>query len=87
MGPSLFLREGSRLHNFDLVADSANFVLVVCMNLQGTLNDLAVHGVLYVVLDSNYNSLVHLVANNSTYAYFSEISFFCHDYSSLRIFL
>ena len=44
-----------------------------------TVDELTVNRVLYVVLDSYDNSLVHLIAYNHTNSAFSEISFFCHD--------
>ena len=51
------------------------------MNLERTLDDLAVYRMSYVILDGDRDGLVHLIADNDPDAGFSEVSFF-HDSAS-----
>ena len=60
--PSLILGKGTGLHNLYGIADIAAVELIMSLQLYGALDDLLVEGVTNVVLDSNYNSLIHLVA-------------------------
>ena len=50
------------------------------LQLVGSLNDLTDNRVLYIILNSNDNGLVHLVADNLTCTGLSQISLF-HNHS------
>src|SRR6478735_8411718 len=68
------LRRGQRpgLHEEDAVADAGAVLLVVSLQLVRAANDLAVHRVLETVLDGDDDGLVHLVADDETFAGLAE---------------
>src|SRR5689334_528832 len=66
--PALGGGQGPGLHQQHAVADAAGVGLVVRLVLLGTAQNLAVLGVLHVVLDLDDNRLVHLVADHETFA-------------------
>ena len=72
--PSLILGKGTGLHNLYGIADIAAVELIMSLQLYGALDDLLVEGVTNIVLDSNYNSLIHLVAYYLAHSGLSQIS-------------
>ena len=72
--PSLILGKGTGLHNLYGIADIAAVQLIMSLQLYGALDDLLVEGVTNIVLDSNYNSLIHLVAYYLAHSGLSQIS-------------
>src|SRR5689334_23290038 len=65
--PALGGGQGPGLHQQHAVADAAGVGLVVRLVLLGTAQNLAVLGVLHVVLDLDDNRLVHLVADHEAF--------------------
>src|SRR5579859_2245393 len=65
--PALGRGQRPGLHQQHPVAYAAGVVGVVCLVLLGTAQNLAVLGVLHVVLDLDDNRLVHLVADHETF--------------------
>src|ERR1700760_2049200 len=66
--PPLGSRQRPGLHQEDAVTDAALVLLVVCLVLLGTAEDLAVLGVLHAVFHGDDDGLVHLVADHETLA-------------------
>src|SRR6478735_10864094 len=62
--PALRRGERARLHDHHAVADAGGVLLVVGLDLARAADDLAVEGVLDVVLDLDDDGLVHLVAHH-----------------------
>ena len=62
--PTLVLGQRASLHNLNGVAYAALVVLVMSLQLVGSLDNLLIKRMLYAVRDSNDNRLVHLVRND-----------------------
>jgi hypothetical protein len=73
----------SGFRNKYLVAYAALVVFIMDFESYRALNDFAVFLVLYVLLDSDDDGLIHLVADDNADSVFSQISFFTHDISPL----
>src|SRR4051812_21468535 len=56
------------LHDLHPVADARDVLLVVCLQLAGAPDDLAVEAVLHAVLDLDDDGLLHLVAHHESLA-------------------
>ena len=64
--PSLVLGQGTALHHLDGIADAALVVLVVGLQLVGSLDDLLVQRMRHAVFHSDYDGLVHLIGKDLT---------------------
>ena len=74
MTPSLVLGQRTGLHNLNTVADSALVLFVVCLQANGSLDNLLIQRVFYIIDDSYNDSLIHLIADNQADSGFSQIS-------------
>ena len=66
-----YILQWSCFHYFYSITDAALIVLIMSFQLNGFLNDLTDHWVLYVVLDCYNDGLIHLVAYHFTDTGFS----------------
>src|SRR5699024_6588167 len=62
--PPLVLGQGAGLHDAHAVTHAALVVLIVSLQLVGSLNDLLVQGMGHAVGDGDHHGLVHLIRNH-----------------------
>ena len=73
--PVLGLAQRTGFHDADGIALTALVLLVVCNELGGLLDKLAIEGMLLLTLDGDHDGLVHLAADHYSYSFLAKISF------------